>query len=219
MNTQPRTIQTTSARRTRRWVLAGAALVVAGTGLAVYGQVQPWDTTTGSVPGVREIVVDIGAGPVTLPAAPGSEVGIRTVPHGLLPAGAGHRLEGGVLTVFAGCFALNCYTEQHIAVPAGIPVRVHTGVGDVTATDLDVPRFDARAGASSVTASFVRPPDDVRIDAGTAGNVELRVPDAGYRVDVDSAVGTERVDVAEDPSATRSLSVRAAVGSITVTRR
>jgi hypothetical protein len=110
------------------------------------------------------------------------------------------------------------YTEEHLTVPPGVPVRVRTGVGDVTATDLEVPRFDVQAGASTVTASFVRPPDDVRIEAGTAGDVELRVPDVGYRVDVDS-VGTERVDVAEDPAATRSLSVRAGVGNISVTPR
>jgi hypothetical protein len=52
-----------------------------------------------------------------------------------------------------------------------------------------------------------------------AGTAALRVPGAGYRIDVDSSVGTERVDVAEDPSAPRSLSVRAAVGSISVTPR
>jgi hypothetical protein len=194
-------------------------VALAGAGLTVYSQTRAWDTVTDSVTGVREIVVDIGAGPVTLTRAPGSEVGLRTVPHGMFPAGAGHRLEDGVLTASAGCFTFNCYTEEYLAVPAGIPVQVRTGAGDVTATDLDVPRFDVRAGAATVIASFVRPPDDVRIQLGMAGNVDLRVPDVGYRVDTGYTVGTERVDVVDDPSAPRSLSVHAAVGNISVTRR
>ena len=103
--------------------------------------------------------------------------------------------------------------------PAGVPVRVHTGVGDVTAVDLDVPRFTGSAGAATVTASFVSPREEVRISTGAAGNVEVRVPAGDYRVDADAAVGTEDVRVDVAPCAPRSIDASTAVGRITVEQR
>lgn len=103
--------------------------------------------------------------------------------------------------------------------PAGIPVRVHTGVGDVTAVDLDVPRFTVSAGAASVTASFVSAPEEVRISAGAAGNVEIVVPREEHRVDADATVGTEEVRVEVAPSAPGSIDASTGVGQITVRPR
>jgi DUF4097 and DUF4098 domain-containing protein YvlB len=100
-------------------------------------------------------------------------------------------------------------------VPAGVPVRVHTAAGNVDASRLDVPRLEVGTEAGAVTAAFVRAPQNVMIRTA-AGNVELRLPDLGYRIDAETAVGPRQVDVVEDPAAPRSVSIETAAGSVTV---
>ena len=94
-----------------------------------------------------------------------------------------------------------------------------TSVGDVTAVDLDVPSLVVSAGAATVTASFVSAPEEVRISAGAAGNVEIVVPDAEYRVDAVATVGGEDVGVDVASSATGSIDATTGVGNITVRPR
>lgn len=211
-------------RRSRRYGLvigALAATTVVG-GLAVSTQVRH-DTTTTSVRDIREVAVDIGAGPVTLHGGDGDAVAIRSTPYGLFTSSSAprHDVVDGVLRITSACSGVvfHCHTREEITVPAGVPVRVHTGVGDVTAVDLDVPWFTVSAGAATVTASFVSPPEEVRISTGAAGNVEVRVPEGDYRVDADAAVGTEDVRVDVAPSAPRSIDASTAVGRITVEQR
>ena len=225
---QTRTVQLPSSqprrRRTGRVLLIGAAgLVVLGAGYTALGQLgQSVETTTASVAGVREIVVDADSGPIDLRGGTGPDVDIRTTAHRSLTgaAAAGHRLDGGVLTITAECpqFGMNCYVEEQITVPAGTPVRVRTSAGGVEAAELDVPSLAVDTSAGSVNASFVRPPQDVRITT-SAGSVELRVPDAGYRVDGDTSAGTVRIGVIQDPSAPRSLYAESAAGNVTVLPR
>ena len=169
--------------------------------------------------GVREIVVDIGAGPVTLTGTSGTAVGIETITHGLFSASAEHVLADGVLTIRADGWGLNSYTEENIAVPAGVPVRVHTGAGDVTAVDLDVPRFSLNAGASTVDLSFRTAPQSISVATGAAGTIDIRVPDAGFVVTADAGIGSEQVSINGDPSATRSVHAETLVGSIQISPR
>ncbi len=203
-----------------RWAIAGVATVlVAGAGVLGAGLVGSTATITDSVAGVREVVVAIGAGPVNLTGTSGTEVVIETISHGLFPADAGHALEDGVLTISARGWGLNSYTEENVAIPAGIPVHVHTGAGDVTAVDLDVPRFSMDAGASSVDLSFATAPDAISVDAGAAGNIEIRVPDGGFAVTADARIGSEDVLVDDVPGAARGLHAETFAGNITIAPR
>ena len=222
-STEFRPVPDTRAPRHRsRGVLGAIAATAVAGGLVASTQISH-DTTTTSVPGVREVVVDIGAGPVTLHGGEGDAVDIRSTPHGLFTTSSAPRHEtvDGVLRITSACsgIALHCYTREEITVPAGVPVRVHTGVGDVTAIDLDVPTFTVDAGAATVSASFLSAPEEVRIHAGAAGNVEIVVPEAEYEVHADTAVGTEdvRVDVAS--SAPRRIDASTGAGNVSVDTR
>ena len=202
-----------------RWALAGVGtLVLVGTAVLGAG-LAATDRVTDTVSGVREIVVDIGAGPVTLTGTSGTAVGIETITHGLFSASAEHVLADGVLTIRADGWGLNSYTEENIAVPAGVPVRVHTGAGDVTAVDLDVPRFSLNAGASTAHLSFRTAPQSISVDTGAAGTIDIRVPDDGFVVTADAGIGSEQVSINSDPSATRSVHAETLVGSIEISPR
>jgi hypothetical protein len=226
MTTRTVTLPSATPRRPRRRrvLLAGAAvLVLAGTASSVLGAAEPLGTTTDTVAGVREIVVTVDAGPVSLHGGAGPDVTVRTTRYGstFREPDAHVRLDGGVLTVEADCagaFAGGCHVADDLTVPPGIPVRVRTALGAIEAVDLDVPRFDAETGAGAVSASFVRPPSDVQATS-SAGNIILRVPDAGYAVDADTAAGSTRVAVVADPRAPRALTVRTAAGNVSVLPR
>ena len=118
----PTTVTLPSTRprrpRRRRVLLVGAAvLVLAGAGASVVGGADPIGTTTDVVPGVREIVVQVDAGPVALHGTASRDVTVRTTRYGstFREPDARNRLDDGVLTVQAGCagwFAGGC----HVAV-------------------------------------------------------------------------------------------------------
>lgn len=230
MTNTPRTVQLPSSKprphRARNAVLiGGAGLVLLGAGYVALGHVGvSHQITTASVSGVREIVVDVDAGPVTLAGGIGigTDVEVRTTVRRSLTSApiAGHRLDAGVLRISGTCppFSMNCHVEEQVTVPPGVPVRVSTSAGGVEGSELDVPVLDVDTSAGSVTASFVRPPQDVRI-ATSAGSVELRVPDVGYRVEADAAVGEVQIDVVQDRRSPRTLHVETSAGNVAVLPR
>ena len=226
MTTSTVTLPSATPRRPRRRrvLLAGAAvLVLAGTASSVLGAAEPLGTTTDTVAGVREIVVAVDGGSVSLRGGAGPDVTVRTTRYGstFREPDAHARLDGGVLTVEADCagtFAGGCHVAEDLTVPPGVPVRVRTAAGAIEAVDLDVPRFDAETAAGAISASFVRPPSDVRVTS-SAGSVVLRVPDAGYAVDAGTVAGSTRIAVVANPRAPRSLTVHTAAGNVAVLPR
>jgi hypothetical protein len=218
-------------RRRRR-----TALIAAGTGVLLVGGVTVGavvlgvdvatslrhDTTTQSVPDVRELVLDLDEGSVRLTAGAGPDVEVRTTlawTPGYEPV-LDQRLVDGVLTLRSDCadFNVGCEVTREIGVPAGTAVRIHSVAGPVDATDLDVPRFDVETTAGPVTASFATAPDVIRVDT-VAGPVTLRVPQGAYRVDADTVIGPVRVDVDVDPAATSSIEAQTVTGPVTVEAR
>jgi len=165
-------------RRTRRILAIGAATLTLGcVGYIASDEVGSDESVrTASITDVREIVVEVGAGPVSLVGDPGRAVGIRSTLHGSATGtpSADHIVVDGVLRITTFCrgLALTCHVDQDITVPDGIPVTVQTTAGTVDATGLDVPRFQVTTSAGSVTASFARAPQAVRIETA-AGNVAL----------------------------------------------
>ena len=207
---RPRRVRTGS-------LIAIAVVALVGGFFAVNWISNSERTTTTSIAGVRELVVDVDSGSVTLTTTTGAEVGLRTVLRGSAfdePV-ADHNLEQGVLTIIASCSGPSCVVEEMVAVPDGIPVSVRTRAGSVEALDLDVPRFTGEVGSGSFEASFASAPDKIDITIGS-GNADVRVPKVAYQLDVSTNTGTLDVGLPQNHSAPRSLTVRTTTGNITV---
>ena len=212
----------TKPRRTRTLLMIGAAAVMIGGGAAAVMINRTQQSTTDSFAGVSSVVVEIDNGSIAMSPAGDDKVGVRTTLNGFaggIPV-AGHRLDRGVLTITSACppTSMNCYVEDELTIPAGIPVDVRTTTGTVDATDIDVPEIDIQTRTGEVTASFVRPPDRIAIAVAT-GSVELTVPAGSYRFDARTTTGTVRTDVQNDPAAQGTMQLSTDTGDITVTAR
>jgi len=208
------------SRRRRNILLFGgvaAALAVGGFAAAVYG--SSTQTRTASYAGVESVVVDLGAGGITLTGSAGNDVAVRTTMHSFFSRAPVYEqsLTDGVLTITGSCPppSINCGIDEELTVPAGVPVTVGLSAGEIHATGLDVPLFQAVVGAGRVEASLVRPPDVVDIDTET-GQVVVTLPDVGYRIDAWTSTGTTDIDLRQDHDAQRSLRVHAGTGNVTL---
>ncbi|MET0863923.1 MAG: DUF4097 family beta strand repeat-containing protein [Nakamurella sp.] len=210
------------SRRRRPLLLAGAVVFVAA-GCLVAANVLggTTETTATTYVGVESIVVDFGAGNVTLTGATGPDVDVRTTVHSSFTSTpvTGQRLTDGVLTISASCPppSMNCGVDAELTVPTGVPVAVRLTAGEVNADNLDVPDFQAAVGSGRVEATFVRPPDLVDIDAGS-GEIVVKLPDAGYRINAETRTGTVEIDLRQDPDAARVVRVQTGTGTVTLGR-
>jgi hypothetical protein len=216
-------------RRRSRWLVAMVVLaVLAAVGIAVtvtfavrIAESLSQETTTETVPGVHELVIESDEGRVSLRHGDGTDIEVRTTrvwssdSHPTLD----RRLDAGVLTLSSSCpwINLGCEVNREIVVPAGTAVRVRTVDGPVEADRLVTPKFDASTVDGRVTASFGQPPEHVSIRS-VDGSVSLTLPAASYRVEATTVDGRARVDVPDDPSATREISVSTVDGRIDVLR-
>ena len=178
--------------------------------------------STDSFAGVSSVIVEVENGNLAISPSGDDRVGIRTTRNvflGSLPV-ADRRLENGVLTITSACPAVsvNCYVEDELTIPAGVPVQVRTTTGNVEATDIDVPEFDVETVTGQVSGSFVRPPDRIAI-AVVTGTVDLTVPAADYQFDARTTTGTIHSDVWNNPTAPRSVQLSTVTGTISVTSR
>lgn len=211
-------------RRTGPALLVGAGVVLLATcGAVAFGVSTAaslrTESSSESVAGVAEIVIDVDEGSVALRAGTGPDVEVRTTriwSPGSEPD-VERRLEGGVLTLTSDCpaFDLGCEVEHDIVVPAGTSVRARTVASDVRAVGIDAPRFTATTVGGTISVSFSAPPDEVAIQT-VSGDALLTVPPAGYRVTTGTVTGRERVDVGQDPAADRTVSVRTVSGAIEI---
>ncbi len=168
---------------------------------------------------VREIVVEIDAGSVSLSRAPGSVVELTTIRAwaSTSPPTSTAEVVDGVLHVDGDCpdGAVRCSVRHDISVPAGTPVRVQLVAGSVEASGLDVPALDVRSEIGSIAATFATPPAHVSLLTGL-GSIALTVPAADYDVDAHATVGTVAVAIPDVPGAPRTLQVGATTGSVAV---
>jgi hypothetical protein len=212
--------QPKSRRRRHTLLIRGAAATLAvGAVAATVWLGSSTETRTASYAGVESIVIDLGAGGITLTGTAGQDVAVRTTLHSFLsrdPVYA-QSVTDGVLTITGSCPppSINCGVDEELTVPAGVSVTVRMSAGEIHATGLDVPRFQAAIGAGRIEAAFVRPPDLVDINTET-GEVTATVPDVGYRIDAVANTGTTDIDLRQDHDANRSLRVRAGTGSVTL---
>ncbi|GLW97930.1 DUF4097 family beta strand repeat-containing protein [Microtetraspora sp. NBRC 16547] len=181
---------------------------------------------------VAALVVRTGAGDVTVNES--DRTGIQVAEtrdwSGAKPQN-GHRVDGDTLILEYDC--RNCGIDYRIDVPRGVevkidsgagditlrsltgPVRLSTGAGDVDANGLAGKRVSVDTGSGDVKLKFASAPDEVSTETG-AGSATLWVPQGSYNVTAETAVGSRRIDVSRDSSASRSISVKTGVGDIKV---
>lgn len=202
-------------------VASGAMLLLVGGLSAASLASQRQETESFTAAGVREIVVEVESGHVTLLPGTGPDVEVTTTRHwSFTDASAEHRIEDGVLTVTAECpwFGFGCRVSEELTVPAGVAVRVQTAAGSIDALDVDVASFQAETAAGNVDASFTTAPSDISI-ATSAGNVHVLVPADTYQVDADASAGNVDVGVSQSAGAQRSIRVETSAGNIDIDAR
>ena len=215
------TVPQPKSRRRRTVVLIGGTAVVLAAGgfaaVTLLGTTS--ETRTGTVSGVESVVVDLAAGNISLQGVVGSDIGILSTLHSSFSSTPviDQVVTDGVLTITGNCPApsMNCRVDEEITVPAGTPVTVRTGAGEITATGLDVPQFRGISGTGIVDATFIRPPELVDIETRT-GEVTVQVPAAAYRIDAQTTTGTVAVGLTDDVTAQRSLRTQVTTGNVTI---
>lgn len=192
---------------------------------------------------VRTLIVQSGAGDVTLTSAPaGGAVVVNTSQTKSLfkPKVSATLTGGGTLRLAASCpNELGCDVHYALSVPENVVIRVSSGFGDIhaaaltstssiqlgtTAGDIDAvalnaPDIGLSTGLGRLTAELAQPAR--RLSASTvAGGLSLTVPDVTYAVHASSGVGhlsdgTVRVD----PAAPRTITARSSLGNVTIVVR
>jgi hypothetical protein len=198
-------------RRTTRWVVVAiVAAVAVSTAVVAAVTFGVWaamslrqETTTETVPGVRELVVQTVDGSVSLRRGAGSDVEIRTTEVWSEDADSRptlqRRRDGGVLTLTDSCPLINigCEVDREIVVPDGTAVRVRTVDGSIDAAGLVAPSVDLST-----------------VD----GSVRVTVPAGDHHVETSTVDGGVRVDVPDNPAAASRISVRTVDGQIDIRR-
>ena len=118
------------SRRRRNLLMIGAATVIVAGGAAAVVMANRTQHRTDSFTGVSSVVVEVENGNLAISPAGDDAVGVRTTLNALvgdLPT-ADHRLENGVLTITSTCppVSVNCYVEDELTIPEGIPVKIRT---------------------------------------------------------------------------------------------
>ncbi|MER7013123.1 DUF4097 family beta strand repeat-containing protein [Saccharopolyspora sp. NPDC000359] len=93
------------------------------------------------------------------------------------------------------------------------PVEVRSGSGRIELVDLGG-RVEAETGSGEITGADLRGAEIVA-DSGS-GSIELRLPADRYRVSTDTGSGDADVRVAQDPSASKQLTLSTGSGEIRV---
>lgn len=177
--------------------------------------------------------IEVDAGDVTVEAG-GTSVQVGRTLRGAAGRTVTQRVENGILRIEARCESLlPCGADIALTVPAGLPVDVRTGEGnvrvaglagdlsievgdgDIRAEDLRGATVRVQAGWGDARLSFAATPSEVSIGVGV-GDVVLSVPAGGYDLDV-ASLGAPDVSVAQDAAGPR-LHVRTASGTATVER-
>lgn len=186
----------------------------------------------GELVGVR---VTLDAGRVTLRG--GAEAGVSGRRESRGAPGAVRvetRVEDGVLVLVGRCAGLApCTVDVDLAVPAGVPVEVDVGSGDVQVDGLASPltvrvgdgevggdglraeRVRVTSGWGDVALLFAEAPAEVSVAVAT-GDVRLGLPGGGYALDLGAYDGVAVHGVYDDPAGAR-VHARTREGAIRVT--
>lgn len=177
---------------------------------------------------VSRVVVQADAGTVELVAAEGLRVQ-RAIRGPEIALTLAHEVQDGTLTLVARCQPLlPCAVDTRVEVPAGVPVEVVLGRGEVWATgisSLDLKLGDGVADldlAGDLVASVgsgdlrARLPGAASARVGVGdGDIELEVPQGTWTVDAQTS-RLKLVDLEPVANGLGHLELTAPAGSVTV---
>lgn len=241
--TVPPPLPSPTYHRRHRWLrLAGLGvvglLVVAGAASTVPEMVRDTDQEVFVLPaGTVELDLRGGAGDVVL--REGGEPGIVAEKHwSFREPRVRVSTTGGVTSASLDCSSParlgQCWADWTVTVPAGVPVVVRAGVGDVDVAGLtgavtvhgsvgDVQvsgapsSLDVSTSVGSVDAVLSEPASSVRLRT-SVGDVDLRLPgDVAYDVDAQAALDEPVVEVETSTTSGYDVDVRSSVGSVVIT--
>jgi Toastrack DUF4097 len=230
-------------RRTTRYVLAAAAVAIAGVSALTVTDNARHDQTTFTVDGIRRLVIDQDAGNVTLvPDAAAGHLQATTTRRWAWPEPVSdYTARDGVLTLTGNCPDFPrlgpCAIDRSVSVPPGAAVEIHISAGNINAvglsltdfavdtdsggidaTDMNVTAFAATTSAGKIRATLSGIPQRVNATTGS-GDIRLTVPDAPYRVDAGTSAGQVRIGITDDPAASRFVTAHASSGDVILARR
>ena len=193
-------------------------------------------TETADIGSVTSLVVDGGAGNVTVTGGAGTTVAVTEhLYYSRAAPDATRTVSSGTLTVGYSCpIQVTCLVSYDIAVPRATAVKATTRAGAIRISDVTGP-VTASAGAGNihatgiasstaslttlagaVNATFTTAPDSVTARSH-AGSITIQVPgNASYRVNTQAIVGTTNVSVPRDDNSSRTITASTDVGSITI---
>lgn len=199
--------------------------------------------TSAAFTNVRTLTVHGGAGDVTLKTAPaGSALVVKAQEtEGLFKPRVRSRLAAdGALSLAASCSGeLECSVHYELAVPPDVAIKVSSGFGDISATDLTsessiqlgttagdlyatglaAPSVKLSTGVGGLTASLAQPARTLTAST-VAGGMTLTVPDTTYVIHASSGVGhVSDSAVLLDAASPRTIDATSSLGNITITPR
>jgi len=185
------------------------------------------------IEGVDALTISVGSGDVQIQGADVSEVTVTARIQG--PSNhLGQALTGGRLTLVDDCHENHCSVDIDAVVPAGMPLEIHsgsgdlelesmlgtirvrTGSGDIQGWGLAGADLDAQTGSGDVKLEVGVPAERIHVETG-AGDVSLGVPTGSYRLRVETSSGDRHIsDVANDSGAPGTIDVFTGSGDVAV---
>ena len=182
---------------------------------------------------IDSLTIDLGSGDVQIQGGDVSSVTVTARIEGASNH-LGHALTGGRLTLVDDCHENHCSVDIDAVVPAGVPIEVHsgsgdleleamlgtirvrTGSGDILGWDLAGADLDAQSGSGDVKLEVGVTAERIHVQTG-AGDVSLGVPTGSYRLSVETSSGDRHIsDVANDSGASGSIDVFTGSGGVAV---
>ena len=158
------------------------------------------------------LVIDDSAPDLRLVPGPGPGLRVQRWVSGTAarPGHATWTLSGDTLRLSIDCTGLvfHCGARFQVAVPAGLPLVVRSGTGNITAAGLRSPSVRVTSAQGSVDIGFGAAPRFVDIRCGArSATVRLPVTGARYHVVVSSGTGSARTRVPDDRLSRRVVRV------------
>ncbi|MGJ9414344.1 DUF4097 family beta strand repeat-containing protein [Aeromicrobium sp. CF4.19] len=218
--------------------------VVIGALIAVSVAMRDTETARSSVDAtdLPQVVLRAESADVRIVEGDTEDIDIEaSVTSGLLGTDYELRRRGPEIEIVSGCLAVlnpGCGVEVTVTVPAGLPVEVATGSGDIVADglgdrvltlaaasgdirarDLEVDELSATAADGDVDASFVGEPFAVKASTDS-GDVDLVMAsgEREYQVDVLTETGELEQDMESVEESSGFVRVRSDSGDISLAR-
>jgi Putative adhesin len=193
-------------------------------------------TETADIGSVTSLVVNGGAGNVTVTGGTGTTVGVTEhLYYSRAAPDATRTVSSSTLTVGYSCpIQVTCLVSYDIAVPRATAVKANTragairisdvtgsvtasaGAGNIHATGIASSAVSLTTLAGAVNASFTAAPDSVTARSH-AGSITIQVPaNVSYRITTQTIVGTTNVSVPRSDSSSHTITASTDVGGITI---